>query len=125
VSRSIRFSFFSARTTRFTKIPGTWMKFGSSDPTGTISSTSATVIRPAFAIDSLKFLAVFRKMRLPASSAFHALTSAKSAVIACGDVYALARTSLISQHSHLKTLPVGSAGHRAAACAITTRTPKP
>ena len=41
---------------------------------------AATVIFPAVAIMGLKFIAVLRNTRLPMVSAFHALTSEKSAV---------------------------------------------
>ncbi len=45
---------------RSTKMPGVWMASLSSAPTGTSSSTSATVTLPAVAIIGLKFRAVFR-----------------------------------------------------------------
>ena len=45
---------------RCTKMPGVWMWSGSKLPAGTISSTSATVTRPAVAIIGLKFRAVLR-----------------------------------------------------------------
>ena len=44
--------------------------------------TSAMVTLPAFAMGTLKFLADFLKTRFPLLSAFHALMSAKSAVMA-------------------------------------------
>ena len=47
-------------TTRSMKMPGVWMLSLSKLPTGTNSSTSATVTLPAVAIIGLKFRAVFR-----------------------------------------------------------------
>ena len=44
--------------------------------------TSAMVTLAAFAMGTLKFLADFLKMRFPFLSAFHALMSAKSVVMA-------------------------------------------
>ena len=44
--------------------------------------TSAMVTLPAFAMGTLKFLADFLKTRFPLLSAFHALMSAKSAIMA-------------------------------------------
>ena len=49
-------------TTRSTKIPGRWMASGSSEPTGTSSSTSAIVTAPAAAHSGLKFRADAWKM---------------------------------------------------------------
>lgn len=56
---SIRFSELVC-TTRSTKIPAVWIWSGSRAPRGTISSTSATVIRPHIATSGLKFRAVRR-----------------------------------------------------------------
>jgi hypothetical protein len=83
VRRSMRFSRCFDTTKRSTKIPGTCTLSGSMDPTGTISSTSAIVSLAALAIGALKLRADLRKRRLPASSAFHALISATSPVMAC------------------------------------------
>lgn len=57
---SMRFSGVALSTSRCTKMPGVWIASGSSSPFSTISSTSATVIRPAIAHIGLKLRAVRR-----------------------------------------------------------------
>ena len=68
-------------------MPGMCTWSGGISPIGTISSTSAIVIRPAVAIAGLWLRAVLRKTRLPSGSAFHALTKAKSPSSACSRMY--------------------------------------
>ncbi len=56
---SMRFSCWPCRM-RCTKMPGVWMPSGSSEPSGTISSTSAMQTLPQVAAFGLKFRAVLR-----------------------------------------------------------------
>ncbi|KAG1578296.1 hypothetical protein G6F46_015795 [Rhizopus delemar] len=60
-------------------MPGRRTWAGSMLPTGTTSSTSTMQTLPAIAQAGLKLRAVLRNTRLPASSAFQAVTSATSA----------------------------------------------
>ncbi len=60
-------------------MPGRWIWSASSAPVSTSSSTSTTQTLPAIAASGLKLRAVLRNIRLPALSAFQALTSATSA----------------------------------------------
>ncbi len=77
-------------------MPGTWMLFGSSSPTSTRCSTSATQILPQVAIIGLKLRAVSRNTRLPRRSPFHAFTMERSAVIASSSTYSLPSNTLVS-----------------------------
>src|SRR5690606_12164836 len=79
---SIRFSGVGLWTMRSTSSPGRRTWSGAIAPTSTISSTSATQTLPAMAQAGLKLRAVLRNTRLPAASAFHALTRATSATSA-------------------------------------------
>ena len=64
-----------------TKMPGRWIWSGSSDPTGTIYSTSTIHFLPAIAMSGLKFLAALWKITLPFASPFYPLTNAQSPLI--------------------------------------------
>ena len=57
-------------------MPGVTTASGSSAPAGTISSTSAMVVRAAMAITGAKFRVVLRNTRLPWGSPFQALMNA-------------------------------------------------
>src|SRR5690606_19100218 len=79
---SIRFSGFGLWTMRSTKMPARCTWSGSISPVSTTSSTSTMQTLPAMAQAGLKLRAVLRNTRLPAWSAFHALTSDTSATSA-------------------------------------------
>ena len=77
-------------------MPGVWIWSGSSSPISTSCSTSATQTLPQLAIIGLKFREVFRKMRLPDLSPFHAFTSESSAVMPGSSTYSLPSKTLVS-----------------------------
>ena len=81
---------------RSTKMPGVWIWSGSSSPTSTSCSTSATQTLPQVAIIGLKFREVFRKMRLPDLSPFHAFTSETSALMPGSSTYSLPSKTFVS-----------------------------
>ena len=74
-------------TTRVTNTPGRSTSSAAIAPVGTISSASTIVTRAALANDTLKFCDPPRKTRFPMWSAFAALISAKSVVMARSSRY--------------------------------------
>ncbi len=74
-------------TTRVTNTPGRSTSCGGISPAGTISSASTIVTRAALANDTLKFCDPPRNDTLPKWSAFAALISAKSVVMARSSTY--------------------------------------
>lgn len=57
-------------------MPGKWTVSGSSDPSGTSSSTSTTQTWPQVATSTLKLRAVLRKTRFPDDAAFQDIGAA-------------------------------------------------